>query len=115
MFKKNQRLSRNEFSYYFKVSRRQHSKYFTLLTSPLVGTTNIPYKTAIVVGKKVAQSAVQRNRLRRRFYADLKLILRSSSYKGVLIILVKPALGCLPRQTAGLILRKSIADMLKSA
>jgi len=63
MLKKKQRLSRGEFAHLLKHGKRLHSPYFSLLYTPVEGT-----KCGLVVGKKIAKKAVERNKLRRKIY-----------------------------------------------
>lgn len=86
MLKKKQRLTTEEFDRFFSSGRRSHSPLFTLVRGP---HTN--FHGAVVVGKKVHQKAVDRNRLRRRLYDALYRWSREIDAKGVYIILTKPA------------------------
>ncbi len=82
MFKKSERLNRTAFTQYFKIGRRTHTDYFTLVYSPA------PVRAvAVVVGKKVYKGAVERNTLRRRVYAAARTCLGST---GVHVIICKP-------------------------
>jgi ribonuclease P protein component len=84
MFKKSERLNRTAFTRYFKIGRRTHTEYFTLVHSPA------PVRAvAVVVGKKVHKSAVDRNTLRRRVYAAARTCLENST--GVYVIISKPS------------------------
>lgn len=87
MFKKSERLNRIKFTEYFKIGRRFHSDNFTLIFTPT------PLRaTAVVVGKKVFKSAVDRNTLRRRVYAALRLHLEQEhTSTGIYIIISKPS------------------------
>lgn len=114
MFKKQQRLTRPEFTHYFACGQRHHFTHYTILTAPLRGG-GAPYQVAVVVGKKVAKRAVRRNRLRRRVYAVTRAVLASTDFTGAMVILIKPAFASLPRRQADTILGKSIADIAKSA
>lgn len=84
MLKKTERLSRIEFSRYFKSGKRSNSEYLTIVQSPAP-----VFKAAVVVGKKVFKEAVDRNRLRRQIYA---LLQTKKTGTGVYLILVKPPL-----------------------
>jgi ribonuclease P protein component len=86
MFKKTERLGRSDFTGYFKAGRRFQSPTLTIVYTPAVS-----FKVAVVVGKKVAKQAVERNRIRRRLYATLRRFKESYSItNGVFIIIVKP-------------------------
>lgn len=109
MFKKTERLSRSEFTHYFTVGTKKHFKHFTCVTSPTSSR-----KVAVVVGKKVAKSAVKRNTTRRRVYDALRKEL-DQQYKGVLIVIVKPSFATLSRKDAVSEVTTMIAQVLKSA
>jgi len=64
MISATRRLPRADFAKYFKAGQRYQSPHFTLV----INITSSPTKAAVVVSKKVAKSAVDRNRLRRRAY-----------------------------------------------
>ena len=109
MFKKKERLTRAEFGEYFKVGRRYHTPQMTIITHPL--STN---KVVVVVGKKVAKSAVRRNTLKRRVYAILRERLVAEGYCGVMIIILKAPFNSLPRQQASEAVYTAIAQAVKS-
>jgi ribonuclease P protein component len=109
MFKKSERLTRSEFSEYFKVGRRHHTPHVTIITHPLPAR-----KVAVVVGKKVAKSAVRRNTLKRRVYALLRESLTVNDYRGVLIVILKPPVNSLPRQQLSEVVHTAIAQVIKS-
>ncbi len=110
MFKKSNRLTKSEFSEYFKAGRRHNTTHLTFVTHPYPRT-----KTAVVVGKKVAKSAVRRNVLKRRVYAALRKAHSTETNFGVVIVVVKPSFNSLPRKVAESFLQESIALVLKSA
>lgn len=64
MLKKKQRLSRSEFTNLLKQGKRLHSPFFSLLYTPSSET-----KCGLVVGKKIAKKATERNKLRRQIYS----------------------------------------------
>lgn len=109
MFKKSERLSRSEFSEYFRTGKRHHFSVCTIITAPLSAR-----KVAVVAGKKVAKSAVQRNTIKRRVYATLREMLVMAGYQGVMIVIIKPAYKSLTRLAADKSLRESIAEVTKS-
>ena len=86
MLKKTERLSRSEFTHYFKIGKRINSEYFTIVISPA-----LTFKAVAVVGKKVHKEAVDRNRLKRQVYAQLQVWRKS--VVGVYLVLVKPPLA----------------------
>ncbi len=109
MFKKTERLSRSEFSQYFKAGHKNNFKHLTVVTADIN-----TLKVVVVVGKKVAKSAVKRNKIRRRVYASLYDLLAKGKQKGVFIVIVKPTYTSLPRRVADEFLIGSIAQVLKS-
>lgn len=90
MLKKKNRLSNSEFTSHFKTGRRQQSEYFTTVTNKADF-----FKAAVVVGKKVYKSAVDRNKLKRRIYTALS---QASIENQILLILVKPLFAKLSRR-----------------
>lgn len=90
MLKKQHRLSRSEFMHYFETGRKHHSQYLTIITAPAPAL-----KGAVVVGKKVAKSAVARNRFRRQLYGVLERCLLPEAYPRVVIIITKPPFATL--------------------
>jgi ribonuclease P protein component len=110
MFKKSKRISQVEFKSFFRVAKRVHFPHTTLLVAP-----HPTLKVAVVVGKKVAKQAVRRNQLRRRVYATMRELLGKHIKTGVWIVVLKPSFNTLPRRQADEELRKSIAEVLKTA
>jgi ribonuclease P protein component len=108
MFKKKERLTKAEFSEAFSTGQRHQFSNLTVITKPLP-----TLKVAVVVGKKVAKSAVRRNILKRLIYASLREQLIAEGFKGVMIVLVKPPFATLPRKTAKVCMRNAIAEVLK--
>lgn len=108
MFKKNQRLSRSEFSQYFKVGKKHNSPLFTIITHP-----HPTIKTVVVVGKKVSKSAVKRNAIRRRVYASLRNVLVEGGCSGVFIVIVKPEYVHKNKKAADELFITSIAQVVK--
>ena len=107
MFKKNERLSKSEFSEYFKVGKKHHFPHVTIITHPL------PIKkVAVVVGKKVAKSAVRRNTLSRRVNAVLKSELPKTSLS-LIIVIVKPGFNTLTKANAQKVICEAIAQVAK--
>lgn len=79
------RLPRSLFTSYFTTGKRSHSPVFTLIHTP----TTSPFRAAVVVSKKVAKRAVDRNRLRRRAYSVVAKMFPPTT-TGVYIVLYKP-------------------------
>lgn len=92
MLKKQERLSRQEFSAHFAVGKRIHTELFSLIYSP--GSV---LKASAVVSKKVAKKAHERNTLRRRIYATLATLRSEAGFSGTVIVVAKPALASLSR------------------
>ena len=109
MFKKGERLNRSEFTHFFSVGKKSHSKYLTFITSPYP-----TLKVSVVVGKKVAKSAVKRNTIKRRVYATLRKMI-VGQHQGVVIVVVKPNFSTLPRKMSETEICQAIAQVLKSA
>jgi len=68
-------------------------------------------KISVVVGKKVAKSAVKRNTLKRRVLATIK---KAGLVPGAYIILLKPSFSSLSRKTAEQNIIESIALFTKN-
>lgn len=107
MFKKQERLTRAEFSEYFARGKRWHDRYTTIIHLP-----HTSRKTAVVVGKKVAKQAVKRNTLRRRAYATLRAVLDETAATGVFIVILKPAIRDLPRVQAAVVVRTALQQVI---
>jgi ribonuclease P protein component len=85
MLGKSQRLSRTAFSTAFRSGRRYQSPHLTLIHAPAAH-----FAGAVVVGKKVAKSAVTRNRVRRRLTAALRESSVITQNPGAFIMITKP-------------------------
>lgn len=79
------RISRAHFPTYFASGKRFHSEHFTV-----VYTKATDFRVSVVVSKKVAKNAVDRNRLRRRAYGVVERFGKDHTIGGVYIILYKP-------------------------
>ncbi len=109
MFKKKERLTKAEFTECFKIGKRHHFPYVTIITSPYNSL-----KVAVVVGKKVAKSAVKRNLIKRRIYSLLHTHTVVNKPPKVIIVLVKPAYNALSRKEAAKEVCQSFAQVLKN-
>jgi ribonuclease P protein component len=109
MLKKSNRLSRTEFSEYFKTGKRYHFDHVTVVYSPAQ-----TFLCAVVVSKKVSKGAVRRNTLKRRVYTRLAKFQKEDAATGVFIILLKPSFNSVVRTAADELVHKSIAAVLKS-
>jgi ribonuclease P protein component len=86
MLKKKNRLDRSDFLKFLKTGKRFKSEVGTLIFSP--------YPTlhgSVVVSKKVAKQAVERNRLRRVVYGLLQTK-KQHNQTGVFIIILSPTI-----------------------
>ena len=106
MIKKQHRLSRAQFSEYFKTGKRFHFEHLTLVYSPAP-----IFMSAVVVSKKVAKGAVRRNTLKRRIYARLAQFQKETHFSGVIIVITKPSFNSLSRVAADEFFCKSIATL----
>jgi ribonuclease P protein component len=109
MLKKNNRLSRTEFSKYFKTGKRFHFDELTVVYSPAP-----TFLCAVVVSKKVSKGAVRRNTLKRRVYARLSKIQKEYVTMGVFIVILKPSFNSVTRAAADELVHKSIVEVLKN-
>jgi ribonuclease P protein component len=107
MFKKTNRITTKEFNQYFKAGARHHHKHLTVITHP-----HPTLKVAVVAGKKVAKSAVARNRLKRRVLAQLKTNLTERT--GVYIVILKPTFAGLARKSAMKVVGAAVAGLVKN-
>jgi ribonuclease P protein component len=80
-----ERLTRADFCRFFASGARAHSPALTL-----VYATHTHFHASVVVSKKVAPRAVDRNKLRRRIYDILKRYRSARGVTGVYIVLTKP-------------------------
>ena len=90
MLKSSNRIKQTEFQSLFKSGRSTQNPLFTLIfghKTPEI--TTIGPKCTVVVSKNVSKKAVERNKIRRRFYSILKKYEKSLQNKGFYIFLVK--------------------------
>lgn len=87
MLSRSERLNRTQFSKFFASGRRIHTPNLTLVYSPLTS-----FLSSVVVGKKVAKLAHERNKIRRRVYVALREVKKSLDLKGALIVITKPSI-----------------------
>ena len=86
MLSKKERLNRATFNRFFASGKRIQGTYIQLIY------TKYPsLHASVVVSKKVAKKAVERNKIRRRIYAIVRTILQKERKKGVYICIVKPS------------------------
>jgi ribonuclease P protein component len=84
MLKKTQRLGRKEFADVFKKGKRQPLPLFLVVSDVSLQKSGI----AVVVSKKVAKTAVLRNKIRRRVYEAARLA-GLTNRKGVRILICR--------------------------
>lgn len=82
MLAQGQRLKRREVETMRCRGRPRHGRFFTLVVAPAD-----EFKAGVVVSKKVAKTAVARNRLRRRVYSLLRW--RSKQQPAHLLVIAK--------------------------
>ncbi len=109
MLAKKHRVSRPEFTRTFAVGTRRHTPLFTLVTTP----SPTP-QAVVVVSKKVAKKAHDRNRIRRRLYAAIAPLIADGSVNGTLLVLTKPAVAQLTKREFVTTVPKQIAESVKS-
>lgn len=103
---KSQRFNRSEFASHFKTGVRYHTTHFTFIITP-----GEAVKYGVVVSKKVAKKAHDRNRIRRRIYTLLRTHLPTTVR---CIVVVKPSLARLTRRQLQEIVLKEIAEVVVS-
>jgi ribonuclease P protein component len=104
MLPKKQRLNRTAFTHHFQLGKRRHTPHLTLIIAP-----SDSFKCAVVIGKKVAKKAHDRNRIRRRLYEIIRHSLGANNWPGVLIVVGKPVLSKLSKRQFATELTKEIA------
>lgn len=102
MLKRNERLTREQFSVFGRKGKRFHSEYATISYTP-----NPTFHAAVVVSKKVSKSAVTRNTLRRRVYGLLYQA-KQNSGGGVFVVVVQPA----AREASRVVFRDTIQTLI---
>ena len=96
MLPKKKRLKTAEFNRFFMSGTRLHSQHLQLRY-----TQHPQFHGAVVVGKKVAKGATERNKIRRRLYHLLYHHHRSKGLTGVFIVLTKPTTTDVPYSVLG--------------
>jgi ribonuclease P protein component len=107
MLKKTERLNSRLFTHYFSIGKRKHNTYTTIITSPFE-----KFLCSVVVGKKVAKKAYQRNSLKRLTYSIVEEVKKSRDVKGVYIIILKPAVLNLTKKGLRQSLNKEVGLVL---
>jgi len=109
MLKKSERLTRQEFDRSFKLGKRLHSPFLQLIYHP-----SDAFHGSVVVSKKVAKRAVDRNKLRRRIYGVLYTDLKGKEAHATVIVIAKQGLLALTRKEAALQVRELLSRMLEA-
>lgn len=78
------RIPRADFMQYLRGKRAQG------IAATLVYSPATELKIAVIVSKKVAKRAVDRNKLRRRAYGVIERWLKTTAYSGSLVLQYKP-------------------------
>ncbi len=103
MLKKKERLSRRTFNRFFSVGRRIHSLHLMLIYAPYE-----TFHAGAVAPKKLAKTAVLRNKFRRRIYDVFERIQKESPVKGVFICIAKEGA---PRSSYD-VLKKELMELI---
>ncbi len=75
MLPKSRRISKEEFSSILKSGKRYTSAHFVMYVAQNKANLTKPSQFSFSISKKVASSAVERNKLRRRGYSALRKLL----------------------------------------
>jgi ribonuclease P protein component len=84
MLPRTKRLTRAEFTHFFKMGKRLHSPSLTVVYAP-----HTHFQASAVISKKIAKTAVLRNKFRRRVYDIFERQVRGGLSKGVFICIAK--------------------------
>jgi ribonuclease P protein component len=111
MLPKSSRLSRAEFPTVFsRPDKRQHFSEYSMYYSPAA-----TFKASVVVGKKVAKLAVNRNRLRREVYTGLQhSLLSQSNLTGSYIFIFKPSFAKMTKAERQAVIAQLLAQKSKA-
>lgn len=103
------RLRRAEFNEYFKRGKRLHSDHFTV-----VYVAAPDFKVSVVVSKKVAKKAHDRNRLKRQMYGFVGLFSKETKVAGVFMIYPKPTLTKLVTKKQKEVIKSELSRLLNT-
>lgn len=103
MLSKSNRLSRPEFTQFFKIGKRLSDPIATLIYCQ-----SDNFQASVVVGKKVSKLAVVRNSLRRQTYDQIAEFVEKETQPGIYIIITKPAFAVLTKRNR----RTAVFDLL---
>lgn len=108
MLNKAERLNHSLFSKYYQEGKRIHNKYTTIIVSPYH-----KFMGSVVVGKKVAKKAHDRNKIKRRVYEIVRYLKTKGEVNGVYIIIAKPIIKDLNKKEFRSILTLEVGRVLK--
>ena len=108
MLPKKQRITKRLFSESFSHSKTQANDNFTLKYKDIL---DLPTKTSIIVSKKVAKNAVDRNSLKRKIYDTTGKIIKNAKKPYVLMVFPKKTTTTLTNKE----LEESLIELLKKA
>jgi ribonuclease P protein component len=108
MVSSSSRIPRAAFAAYFSRGKRHHGQYMTVVINP-----SDHLQVSVVVSKKVAKKAVDRNRLRRRAYGVVERYARITPLPIACIIQYKPGALAVSRQVLALELSSLLAQISK--
>ncbi len=108
MLPRKERLSRKEFNRFFSFGKKVHSASFTLVYAP-----HEELHVSVVVSKKVAPTAVVRNKVRRRVYDIVRRARDERNIHGVYIFLTKPSVARTDYTTLKEEVRKHLHTIIK--
>jgi ribonuclease P protein component len=108
MLPKKERLSRKEFNRFFSIGKRFHFPTFQVVYAPYT-TLHV----SVVVSKKIAKTAVHRNKVRRRIYDIVRNYRTENSLTGVFIFFTKQPVTLLTYAKLQEEVRMSVQNILK--
>jgi ribonuclease P protein component len=102
------RIPRAAFAAFFASGKRYHGPHMTIVVNP-----SDSLGVSVVVSKKVAKKAVDRNRLRRRAYGVVERYAKVMPTPHALIVQYKPGALTASRHTLALELSSLLAQISK--
>ncbi len=108
MLNKAERLNHSLFSKYYQEGKRIHNKYTTFIVSP-----HHKFMGSVVVGKKVAKKAHDRNKIKRRIYEIIRELKKIGEINGIYIIIAKPVIKDLNKKEFKNLLTLEVGRVLK--
>lgn len=84
MLKKKERLDTVTFNRFFSIGKRYHSPLVMVIYAPLT-----EFRASAVAPKKLARTAVLRNKFRRRVYDVFDRLQKEKAFTGVFICIAK--------------------------